>query len=140
MRSLFLISSLLCLEFSVTAQLKTNMGEGRLGADKISWDDQIIIVDKNGANFHSYYEGVEGHPFFIENFKFSTITLVSGAVFKNVAARLDLYKQMLEVRLNGDTVKSILPGTITEVVFYDTIDSKPYSYKFQSGYPAIDNL
>ena len=140
MRSLFLISSLLCLEFSVTAQLKTNMGEGRLGADKISWDDQFIIVDKNGANFHSYYEGVEGHPFFDENFKFSTVTLASGQVFKNVATRLDLYKQMLQVRLNGDTVKSILPGHIAEVVFYDTIDSKSSLYKFQSGYPSIDNL
>jgi len=34
------------------------MGEGRLGADKISWDEQFIIVDKNGGLFHSYYERV----------------------------------------------------------------------------------
>jgi hypothetical protein len=140
MRSLFLISSLVCLNFSVAAQLKTNMGEGKLGSYKVNWDDQFIIVDKNGANFHSYYEGVDGHPFFSENFKSSTITLASGEVFKNVIARLDLYKQMLQIRLNGDTVKSILPGNVTEVIFYDTINSKPYSYKFQSGYPSIDNL
>jgi len=133
MRSLFFICSLVCLNFSGAAQ-------GKLGSDKVSWDDQFVIIDKNGANFHSYYEGIEGHPFFNENFKSSTITLASGEVFKNVMARLDLYKQMLQIKLNGDTVKSILPGNITEVIFYDTINSKPFSYKFQSGYPAIDNL
>jgi len=116
------------------------MGEGRLGADKISWDEQFIIVDKNGGLFHSYYEGVEGHPFFIENFRSSNIRLVSGAIFNNVTARLDLYKQTIQIKLNGDTVKTVLPGNITEIIFYDTVQSLPCSYTFQSGYPEVDNL
>ncbi len=116
------------------------MGEGRLGGYKVSWDDQFIIVDKNGGSFHSYYEGIDGTPFFIEKFKFSTIKLVSGEVFNNVTARLDLYKQIIQIKLNGDTVKAGLPGNITEIIFYDTIQSVPHSYKFQSGYPEIDDL
>ena len=116
------------------------MGEGRLGADKVSWDEQFIIVDKNGGSFHSYYEGVEGHPFFIENFRSSTIRLVSGAVFNNITARLDLCKQIIQIKLHGDTVKTILPGNITEIIFYDTVQSLPCSYTFQSGYPEVDNL
>jgi len=116
------------------------MGEGRLGVDRVNWDDQFIIVDKNGGSFHSYYEGVEGTPFFNQNFKSSTIKLVSGETFNNVTARLDLYKQIIQVKLNGDTVKTVLPGNITEVIFYDTVQSQYYSYKFQSGYPEIDNL
>jgi hypothetical protein len=116
------------------------MGEGRLGGDKITWDDQFIIVDKNGGSFHSYYEGIEGNPFFIENFRTSTIKLVSGQVFNNVSARLDLCKQVIQVRLNGDTVKNVLPGNIAEVIFYDTVQSLPHFYIFQSGYPEVNNL
>ena len=48
---------------------------GKLGADGVNWNDQFIIVDKNGGSFHSYYEGVEGNPFFNENFRPSTIKL-----------------------------------------------------------------
>jgi len=116
------------------------MGEGKLGANKINWDDQFIIVDKNGGSFHSYYEGIEGHPFFIENFKASTIKLASGEVFNNIQARLDLYKQTIQLKLNGDTAKTVLPGNISEIIFYDTIQSVPYSYTFQTGYPEIDKL
>lgn len=57
-----------------------------------------------------------------------------------MTARLDLYKQMIQIRLNGDTVKMVLPGNIAEIIFYDTVQSLPCEYKFQTGYPEIDNL
>ena len=133
MRSFFLFCSLVYLNLPTFSQ-------GKLGADRISWDDQFIIVDKNGGSFHSYYEGVEGNPFFNENFRSSTIKLVSGLEFNNVMARLDLYKQIIQIRLNGDTVKMVLPGNIIEIVFYDTVQSLTNEYKFQTGYPEIDNL
>ena len=140
MRSFFLFCGLVYLSLPALSQLKANRGAGRLGGDHINWDDQFIIVDKNGGSFHSYYEGVEGNPFFIENFRTSTIKLVSGLEFNNVTARLDLYKQIIQIRLNGDTVKMVLPGNIIEIVFYDTVQSLTNEYKFQTGYPEIDNL
>ena len=115
------------------------MGEGSLDAGKVNWDSQFTIVDKNGGSFHSYHDGVEGHPFFMEGFKSSMIKLTSGEEF-SISARLDLYKQMVQIKLNGDTAKYILPGNISEIVFYDTIQGKPVSYKFQAGYSAVDNL
>ena len=133
MRSFFLFCSLVYLNLPTFSQ-------GKFGADRVNWDDQFIIVDKNGGSFHSYYEGVEGNPFFNENFRSSTIKLVSGLEFNNVTARLDLYKQIIQVRLNGDTVKMVLPGSIIEIVFYDTVQSLTNEYKFQTGYPEIDNL
>ena len=133
MRSFFLFCGLFYLNLSALSQSK-------LGADRVSWDDQFIIVDKNGGSFHSYYEGVEGNPFFIENFRSSTIKLISGLEFNNVTARLDLYKQIIQIKLNGDTVKMVLPGNIAEIIFYDTLQSLPNNYKFQTGYPEIDNL
>jgi hypothetical protein len=140
MRFLFLLFGLVYLNLSALSQLKANGGTGKLGVDPVSWDDQFIIVDKNGGSFHSYYDGIEGNPFFIESFRPTTIKLVSGLEFKNVTARLDLYKQMIQVKLNGDTLKMILPGSIAEVIFYDTVQSLPCVYKFQTGYPEIDNL
>jgi hypothetical protein len=128
------------MNLSAQSQARTNRGAGSLGADRVNWDDQFIIVDKNGGSFHSYYDGVEGNPFFIESFRSSTIKLVSGLEFNNVTARLDLYKQIIQVRLNGDTVKMVLPGNITEITFYDTIQLLPCEYRFQTGYPEIDNL
>lgn len=133
MRSLFLFWGFVYLNLSALSQ-------GKLGADRVIWDDQFIIVDKNGGSFHSYYEGIEGNPFFIENFRPSIIKLVSGLEFNNVIARLDLYKQIVHIKLNGDTVKMVLPGNITEIIFYDTVQSLPNEYKFQTGYPEIDNL
>lgn len=129
MRSFFLFWFLVSLNLFAASQL-----------NKVSWDEQFIIVDKNGGSFHSYYEGVEGHPFFIESFRPSTIKLVSGVAFNNVTARLDLYKQTIQIKLNGDTVKTVLPGSITEVIFYDTVQLLPCSYTFQSGYPEVDNI
>jgi hypothetical protein len=140
MRAFLLYSGLVFLNLSALSQVRTNLGEGKLGADRINWDDQFIIVDKNGGLFHSYYDGIEGSPFFIENFRSSTIKLVSGLEFNNVTARLDLYKQMIQIKLNGDTVKMVLPGNIIEIIFYDTVQSLHYEYKFQIGYPEIDNL
>jgi hypothetical protein len=133
MRSFFLFCGLVYLNLSALSQ-------GKLGAGRVNWDDQFIIVDKNGGSFHSYYEGIEGNPFFIENFRSSTIKLVSGLEFNNVTSRLDLYKQIVQIKLNGDTAKIVLPGNITEIIFYDTVQSLPYEYKFQTGYPEIDNL
>jgi len=133
MRSFFLFWGFVYLNSSALSQ-------GKLGADRVIWDDQIIVVDKNGGSFHSYYEGIEGNPFFIENFRPSIIKLVSGLEFNNVIARLDLYKQVVHIKLNGDTIKMVLPGNITEIIFYDTVQSLPNEYKFQTGYPEIDNL
>lgn len=134
MRSYFLFLSLVYLNLSALSQ-------GKLGADRISWDDQFIIVDKNGGSFHSYYEGIEGNPFFNENFRSSKIKLVSGLEFNNVIARLDLYNQIVQIKLNGgDTIKMVLPGNIIEITFYDTIKSQPNEFIFQTGYPDIDNL
>lgn len=116
------------------------LSQSKPGADRVNWDDQFIIVDKNGGSFHSYYDGIEGNPFFIENFRSSTIKLASGLEFTNVMARLDLYKQTIQVKLTEDTVKMILPGNISEIIFYDTVQSLPYKHKFQTGYPEIDNL
>ena len=137
MKTIFFL--LICVSscFFSSAQVKSKLLPP---VQAVSWDDQFIIVDKNGDSFHSYYEGIQGTPFFIENFKSSTIKLVSGQVFNSVSARLDLYKQVIQVKLNGDTVKNVLPGNIAEVIFYDTVQSLPYSYIFQSGYPEIDNL
>jgi len=140
MRNLFSLCFFLNLFFSAIAQLKVNMGEGKIGAGKISWDDQFLIVDKNGGSFYSYYEGVEGDPFFMAPFKSALIKLASGEEFNNISARLDVYTQMIQIKLNGDTAKYILPGVISEVIFFDTLQSIPVSYKFQCGYPAVDKL
>jgi hypothetical protein len=133
MRSFFLFCGFVYLNLSALSQ-------GKLGPDRVSWDDQFIIVDKNGGSFHSYYDGIEGNPFFIENFRSSTIKLASGLEFNNVIARLDLYKQIIQIKQNGDTVKTVLPGNISEIIFYDTVQSLPCEYKFQTGYPEINNL
>src|SRR5262245_44903668 len=111
---------IILLLFDLTAfDQKVNMGEGSLGSGKVNWDDQFIILDKNGGSFHSYYDGVEGHPFFSEAFKRSKIKFNSGQSFDTITSRLDIYKQTVQIRLKGDTVRAILRGNIAEVIFFD---------------------
>lgn len=116
------------------------MGEGRIGGGGVNWDDQFIVLDKNGGSFHSYYDGIEGNPYFLEQFKLAMIKLSTGESFNNVWARLDIYKQMAQIKVNGDTAKYILPGNVSEITFYDSLKSVPEVYKFHAGYPGVDNL
>jgi hypothetical protein len=125
-----------CFFSSAQGRSKRFSGSGQA----VSWDDQVVIVDKNGGSFHSYYEGVDGHPFFIEKFTDATIGLRTGAVFNGVKARIDLCKQEIHFRLPSDSERIALPGLITEIILYDTVKSAIQSYKFQSGYPEVDNL
>jgi len=122
--------------FYSSAQVKSKLSP----VQAVSWDDQFVIVDKNGGAFHSYYEGVDGHPYFIEKFMDATIGLSSGVVYKGVKARIDLCRQEIHFKLPSDSERIALPGLITEIIFYDTIESGIHSYKFQSGYPEVDNL
>ena len=131
---LFLLSCTISC-FYLSAQVKS-----KLPTAAVSWDDQFVIVDKNGGAFHSYYEGIDGHPYFIEKFMDATIGVSTGVVFNGVKARIDLYKQEIHFRLPSDSERIALPGLITEIILYDTVKSGIQSYKFQSGYPEVDNL
>src|SRR5258705_5774297 len=108
--------------------------------DPVNWDDQFVIVDKNGGAFHSYYEGVDGHPYFIEKFMDATIGVSTGAVYNGVKARIDLCKQEIHFKLPSDSERIAFPGLINEITFYDTTGSGIHSYTFQSGYPEVDDL
>lgn len=144
--SLFLLLMkifLLILIYALPFLYASSQGRTRLSAkagEPVNWDDQFVIVDKNGGAFHSYYEGVDGHPYFIENFMNASIGLNTGKIYNGVKARIDLYKQEIHFKLPSDSERIALPGLITEIIFYDTIESGVHSYKFQSGYPEIDNL
>jgi len=131
---LFLLACIISC-FYLSAQVKP-----KAPSLAVSWDDQFVIVDKNGGAFHSYYEGVDGHPYFSEKFTDATIVVNTGAVYKGVKARIDLCKQEIHFRLPSDSERIALPGLITEIILYDTVKSGIQSYKFQSGYPEVDNL
>lgn len=124
--------------FYVTSQVRPKFSSGT--GQAVSWDDQFVIVDKNGGAFHSYYEGVDGHPYFIEKFMDATIGLNNGGIYNNVKARIDLCKQEIHFRFPLDSERIALPGLVTEIIFYDTVESGIHTYTFQSGYPEIDNL
>ena len=131
----FLVCTIFC--FHSSAQVRSKLSSGSAA---VSWDDQFVIVDKNGGSFHSYYEGVDGHPYFIEKFSDATIGLSTGAVYKGVKARIDLCKQEIHFKLPGDSERIALPGLINEIILYDTLGSGIRAYIFQSGYPEVDNL
>ena len=66
--------------------------------------------------------------------------LSTGKVYNGVKARIDLYKQEIHFKLPSGSERVALPGLITEIIFYDTVESGVGLYKFQSGYPEIENL
>ena len=131
-----LICTCACFFSSAQARPKRFSGSGQA----VSWNDQFVIVDKNGGSFHSYYEGVDGHPYFIEKFMDATIGLMTGAVFNGVKARIDLCRQEIHFKLPSDSERIAVPGLINEIILYDTLGSGIHSYTFQSGFPEVDNL
>lgn len=103
-----------------------------------SWDSYINITDFNGRLFKNKYPDIEGSPFFLDSFHFSTVTTSKGAVYENVQTRIDLYSN--EIQLIAKEGREIIAqdGLIKNVLLTDSSKAEVVSYFFRSGYPAID--
>ncbi len=110
-----------------------------ISAQKIGkFDSQIFLVDQNGLPFNRTYKGVEGTPYFINEFKYGTIELKTGRKFINAFFKLDIASNEILFRTPDNEEGIISSQFVNEVQIQDTSLQDIKSYYFRTGFPSID--
>jgi hypothetical protein len=80
-----------------------------------------------------------GSPYFTDEYKYANILLTSGRVFANVKMRIDLAAQQAFIITSNGIEANMGGGMVKEITYADTtVNDGIISYKFQTGFPAID--
>ena len=119
---------LFCLPFSLLASASGVPGGSNLQTTSQAVQNKVLLQTTRFNN----------SPYFNENYRFADILMVKGRKFINVKARIDLFNQTIAFVAN-DIEAMLEPGSVRELSYRDTTESGIISYRFRTGYPAIDN-
>ena len=104
-----------------------------------NYGNEFSITDANGRPFKPLYDDVQGSAYFFDSLKSSMIMFTNGNSFRQIPARLDLYKQEIHV-LSRNKEEFVLPKELVkEIIFTDSSSTKVTQFVFRSGFPAIDD-
>lgn len=110
-----------------------------VNAQKIGkFDSQIFLVDQNGLPFNRVYRGVEGTPYFINEFKYGAIELKTGRKFINAFIKLDITSHEILFKTPDNEEGIISSQFVKEVVISDTILPLINIYHFRTDLPSVD--
>ncbi len=118
--------------FIVPAYCQQNDFDPTLGAKEIK------IFDANGKPFVNENGDVAGSPFFIDEWKYGSITLVNKSVYSKRPLRLNFEKQEVHY-LSERNIEMTLPaGYAWRVTLTDSTHTPVIQYNFQCEFPGID--
>ena len=103
------------------------------------WGQQIFISDVNGRPFENKYADVNGSAYLFPDFKYATIVLTDGRQYANVKARLNLVEHELNFIASNGEEGYIGKGMVSSISIHDTTKQGVKFYRFQTGFPKIDN-
>ena len=99
----------------------------------------IAVFDANGKPFVNPGSDIAGSPFFNERWNYGTVTLKSNAIYKKNALRLNVLTQEVHYMAETNVEMSVGTGNIKELVLTDSVLGNVTHYRFQNGFPAVDN-
>ncbi len=102
------------------------------------WPSQIFISDVNGRPFESRFADVDGTPYLHAAYKYADITLKQGRKFIKVKAKLNLVTQETIFESANGVEGYMEAGMVKELSYTDTTEQGMVSYRFQTGFPAVD--
>ena len=98
-----------------------------------------MVFDANGKPFVNPNPDIPGSPYFNDRWNYGTVTLKNNAVYKKNALRLDVLNQEVHYLSETNVEMSVAAGYIKELALTDSVAGRVTHYRFQSGFPAIDN-
>ena len=98
-----------------------------------------IIDPATGKIFQNNSLPVTGSPFFSDDWKYSFLKLKDGRTYDMVRAKINLVTDEIYFKATNDVEMVLYSGNVTEINVYTTPESKIIEYKFQTGFPKIDN-
>jgi hypothetical protein len=103
------------------------------------WGTQIFLSDVNGRAFENKYADITGSPYFLPDYKYSTIIMSDGKQFENVKAKINLVEHEVVFIDSKGQEGYIGKGLVSIIYFYDTTNAGIKSYMFRTGLPRVDN-
>jgi hypothetical protein len=99
----------------------------------------ISVYDPDGKAFINKYNDIEGSPYFFDDWKPCNITLNDNKVFTNVLLKFDIQAQSIHYLNNNNKEMELQAGLIKEIVFIDSANNGRMEYRFQNGFPPVNN-
>ncbi len=102
------------------------------------FDTQYTLLDPNGMPMNRTYNGIEGFPYLLNDFKYGNIALKNGRKFTEVKFKLNILSHQVHF-MSADNQEGLISGDfIKDCSFIDTTLETIQEYVFRSGLPAID--
>ena len=99
----------------------------------------VRVFDASGKIFENPNADVAGSPFFITEWKYGYVTLNNDKMYSKRLLRLNFQSQQIHY-LDEKNIEMTLPaGSVKEIVIADSSRLPVMQYRFQSGFPSIDN-
>ena len=92
------------------------------------------LIDKSNGNLLYYYqkEEIQGHPFFKDKWINANITDQNGYVFKNIAIKIDTYRNKVVFNRNDSSYE--LGPMVAQVCFFPNAGDTTQKMIFKNGY------
>jgi hypothetical protein len=102
------------------------------------FDTQYTLIDPNGMPLNRAYNGIEGFPFVLNEFKYGQIEMKNGRKFTDVKFRLNILSHQVHFMSPEKEEGSISGEFIKNCSFTDSTQETIQRYEFRSDLPAID--
>ncbi|MDP1762462.1 MAG: hypothetical protein Q8L07_01160 [Sediminibacterium sp.] len=129
----YLVQILITLYCTSTSLAQYN---GEIFNDK--GPSHAMMTATNSWLFENIRPGINGSPYFMDDYKYADIKLKKGRSFVGVRAKINLYSQDILFLSSNGFEGLIEMGMVNEISFSDTTTEGVIPYKFQTGFPAID--
>ena len=98
----------------------------------------MTVFDANGKVFENPDSDIKGSRYFIDAWKYGTIVLSNNLVCSKRLLRLDCQRQEIHYLSEHRVEMSLAAGYVKELVFIDSSVRPAITYRFESGFPPID--
>jgi hypothetical protein len=99
----------------------------------------VRVFDANGRAFENPHLDVAGSPFFLDGWKYGSVTLQNNDSYSKRPLRINFLSQEVHY-LSEKNIEMVLPaGLAKQVVFTDSARFPITQYTFQCGFPQIDD-
>lgn len=99
----------------------------------------IKMFDANGKPFVNPNIDIAGSPYFIDGWKYGSVTLNDNTTYSKRQLRVNFQTQQVHYLSENNVEMTLQAGAVKAVVLLDSGKIPFMQYNFQSGFPKIDN-
>lgn len=103
-----------------------------------AFTDHLNITNNEGGPFENIYNGIDGSPFFFDNYYPAIIILSKGRIYQNIQTKLNLHTHDVII-IDSTHHEMVAADNLIVYISFTGIDGdSSRRYNFRSNYPEID--